>query len=68
MTIENVNVLSANQPAISIRGSIDQREGYQNSTHYVSNVTLSNIVIEGQKIDVSYAQYEEIYAKNIIFQ
>lgn len=68
VTIENVNVLSANQPAISIRGSVDQRDGYQNSTHYVSNVTLSNIVIEGQKVDASYAHYEETYAKNIIFQ
>lgn len=67
VTIENIEVLSANNPAISIRGSKDMREGYQNTEHYVSNVTMRNVVIEGQKIDETYDNLEMTYAKNIVF-
>lgn len=66
--IENVNVISANHPAISIRGSVDMRTDYQNSVHYVSNVTMRNVFIEGQKIDASYDNFEEKDSKNIVFE
>lgn len=68
VTIENVIVLSAKNPLISIRGSIDKRPEYQNSTHYISNVTIRNLMIEGQKIDKAYDNYEEKYAENIAFE
>lgn len=68
VTIENVEVLSANNPLISLRGSVDTRPDYQNSTHYVSNVTIRNLTINGQKIDKTYDNYEERYVKNITFE
>ena len=66
--INNVKVLKANNPMISLRGSIDPRDGYTKDIHYVENVTIKDLFIENKKIDSNYNKLETIYTKNIVFE
>ena len=63
--IENVKVYNATNPEISIRGSIDARSEYDGSIHYVSNVTIKDLYINGQKITGDYNNLEIVYAQNV---
>ena len=63
--IENVKVYNATNPEISIRGSIDTRSQYDGSIHYVSNVTIKDLYINGQKITSDYNNLEIVYAQNV---
>ena len=65
--IENVTVYNSNNPLVSIRGSYDARSGYQ-SYHYVSNVTIKNVIISNVKLDETYSNYQNNYANNIRFE
>ncbi len=67
VTIENVTVLSSNNPIVSIRGSYDARSEYK-SYHYVKNVKIINVIISGIKLDESYQKYETSYSENISFE
>lgn len=66
--IENVKVLNECTPLISLRGSIDARAEYDNSIHYVANVTIKDLFINNKKIDNTYSKLEEVYTKNISFE
>lgn len=63
--IENVNVYNANNPLVTIRGSIDARSEYSDEIHYVSNVTIKNVIINGVKLSDDYGNLELIYCKDI---
>ena len=63
--IENVKVYNATNPEISIRGSIDSRSEDDDSIHYVSNVTIKDLYINGQKITSDYNNLEIVYAQNV---
>lgn len=66
--IINVKVLDADNPLISLRGSIDARGNYSDDIHYVSNVEIENVVICGEKLDENYNNLEMVYTDNIIFK
>lgn len=48
-------------------GSIDPRSEYNNTTHYVSNITLKDILIKEEILTEKYKNYETSYSKNINF-
>lgn len=67
VTIENVKVLKHSNPEISLRGSIDPRNGYSKEIHYVSNVTIKNVYLDNTKVDSNYNKLELVYTNNIQF-
>ena len=66
--IEDVYCYNANNPLISLRGSIDGRSGYSKDIHYVSNITFKNVYINDELLSNNYDNFESIYCENIIFQ
>ena len=53
--VENVNVLSANNPKVSILGYHDSRD---NTDHFINNVTIKNVSIAGVLLDENYDKLE----------
>lgn len=66
--IENVKVLNKCTPLISIRGSVDARTQFSDEIHYVKNVTIKDLYINGEKIDETYSFLETIYCQNVNFE
>ena len=68
--IENVLVLNAIDDAMfSFKGCIDTREGYNNSTHYINDVTLKDIYLVDKIIDENSENiYKNEYTNNIVFE
>ncbi|MBQ9730958.1 MAG: hypothetical protein IJV94_02370 [Bacilli bacterium] len=68
VTISNVLVIDGRDDLkVSIRGSIDTRKGYNNTEHYVSNVTISNVLIKDTLLDESYKDLFKYMTNNLVF-
>lgn len=66
VSVKNINVLSGlKTPRITIAGSMEERTNYPHEAHWISNVTLENIVIQGERIDEAYSNFAFAYVNNI---
>ena len=64
--VKNINVLSGlKTPTIVIAGSMEERSSYPKVAHEISNVSLENIVIQGERIDKNYSSFRLSYANNV---
>lgn len=53
---------------VSIVGSVDPRVQYGNSTHYVSNVKVEDIMINDNLFTKDYENYQTKYSKNVTIE
>ncbi len=51
---------------MEIKESVEARPGYPNVAHEIRNVTLENIVVQGQRINADYESLRLSYAEGII--
>lgn len=66
--IDNVKVIDGHENAeVKISGTKDHREKYNYSTHYVSNVTLKDVLIKDKILDETYSNLTINLANNIKF-
>lgn len=65
--ISNIKIIEGiSNPEILISGCIDDRDGYNNSLHYVKNITFHDFSIYGKLLDNNYSGYHvESYVENI---
>ena len=64
--VDNVKVIKASNPKISVVGSIDTRD---NTTHYTNNVTIKDVLIEDVLVDENYNNLmTNQYVNNLIFE
>ena len=69
LEISNVVVLNGiDDLAVSIRGSVDSRNEFKGSEHYISNVTVSDVYIYNKLLDSSYKHLSVYMTKNIKFE
>lgn len=68
VNVENIKILSGiDNPKIKITGSMETRFSYPNIAHKVSNVTLKDVEIYGEKVTSQYEGLITSYAENINF-
>ena len=66
VNVKNIDVLSGlKTPNITIKGSVEERSSYPKVAHMISNVALENIVIQGNRIDKNYPNFNVEYASSI---
>lgn len=64
--VKNIEILAGlKTPGISIRGSMEERTSYPHVAHEISNVSLENIVNQGEKMGKGYSNLSIAYAKSI---
>ena len=60
---------SIDDAMFSFKGCIDTRDGYNNSTHYINDVTLKDIYLVDKIIDENSENiYKNEYTNNIVFE
>lgn len=58
VNVNNLKVIDGNEnEPIAITGCLDTRSAYSGSTHYVSDVTLTDVSILGKTIDADYPYF-----------
>ncbi len=67
--LSNVKVIDGNDDLkVSIRGSIDKRNGYNNTSHFVDNVTIDGLKIKDYVLDENYSYLETYMTNNLVIK
>lgn len=67
--VHNVLVVKGTaNPVVSVKGTIDKRPNYLNTTHFIKNVIFSDILIYEQRLTALYPYYvHNEYTENVSF-
>ncbi|MBQ7242636.1 MAG: hypothetical protein IJS52_00280 [Bacilli bacterium] len=64
--VKNIRVLSGlKTPRIAIQGSMETRSGYPAAPHKITNVSLENILLQGERLTSEYPAFSLAYAEGI---